>query len=111
MRGPGLLKPTAFLSCVLAFLPARAMADTMDPALERLVLPAPGQPGSCVDQIGRFLGGATCSLDQDAFKRLVAQYGFAFAPLAMHPGRTTGFGGFQASLRGSYTSIDGGADY
>jgi hypothetical protein len=111
MRGPGLLKPTAFLSFVLAFLPARAMADTMDPAIERLVLPAPGQPGSCVDSLGNFQGGAACSLDQGAFKRLIAQYGFAFAPLAMHPARTTGFGGFQASIRGHYTSIDGGAAY
>jgi hypothetical protein len=111
MRGPGLLKPTAFFSFVLAFLPARAMADTMDPALERLVLPAPGQAGSCVDSVGRYQGSGTCVLDQDSFKKLIAQYGFAFAPLAMHPARTTGYGGFQASVRGSYTSIEGGADY
>jgi hypothetical protein len=111
MSGPGLLKPIACLSFVLAFLPARAMADTMDPAIERLVFPAPGQTGSCVDSIGNYLGGATCTLDQGAFKKLIAQYGFAFAPLAMHPARTVGYGGFQASVRGSYTSIDSGEAY
>ena len=46
-----------------------------------------------------------------AFKRIINQYGFAFAPLAMSPARTTGFGGFQFSLQGSYTSIDSDADY
>jgi len=111
MRGLGLLRSTAFLSCVLAFFPARAMADTMDPAIERLVIPRPGQPGACVDEFGRYTGGATCALDQPAFTRLIAQYGFAFAPLAMHTARTTGFGGFHASVRGHYTSIDGGKEY
>jgi hypothetical protein len=39
------------------------------------------------------------------------QYGFAFAPTAMHSARTTGFGGFHLSLEGAITKIDDGADY
>ena len=52
-----------------------------------------------------------CQPDNAAFKRLVNQYAFAFAPTAMHSARTTGFGGFHISLEASYTSIDSGKDY
>jgi hypothetical protein len=100
----------------------------MDPALERLVgvknpedktfIPTPGVgPGTChpggewddtPDAQGR---SAACSPDDAAFKRLMSQYAFAFAPTAMHSARTTGYGGFHLSLQADYTSISSGKDY
>jgi hypothetical protein len=46
-----------------------------------------------------------------AFKQLMAQWGFALAPAAMHSARTTGFGGFHFSVEAMYTKIDNGASY
>src|SRR5690606_5563983 len=96
---------------------ALAHADPMDPALERLVT----NP-ECHDDVGRFtpdnldpddFGGepVRCLADNEAFTRLISQYGFAFAPSAMHSARTTGVGGFQLSIEAQYTKIDDGADY
>lgn len=91
----------------------------MDPALERLVVdPSCRSPaGEYVDDpatlaaLEASTGRAWCSPDHKAFKRLVNQYGFAFAPTAMHSARTTGFGGFHLSIEADYTKIDDGADY
>jgi len=103
-----------------------AFADPMDPAIERLVLdpactrtPAPGQPaGQINDDPGAaqaLLSGPgqrqQCAPDHAAFKKLVSQWGFAFAPTAMHSARTTGFGGFHLSIEGVYTDIDQGKQY
>jgi hypothetical protein len=88
---------------------AAANADSMDPALERFVVSDPGLD-SCADQFGAALG-PRCVRDNAAFKRLINQWGFAFAPTAMHSARTTGYGGFHLSIEGQYTSIDSGADY
>ena len=94
-------------------------AEPMDPALERLVLDP-----RCRTETGAFnddpatlaalqqaTGRSWCSGDHQAFKRLINQFGFAFAPSAMHSARTTGFGGFHLSIEASYTKIDNGADY
>jgi len=89
----------------------------MDPALERLVT----NP-DCHDDIGRFTpdeldpddfanGQVRCLPDNAAFTKMISQYGFAFAPSAMHSARTTGIGGFQLSLEGQYAKIDDGAEY
>lgn len=43
--------------------------------------------------------------DNDAWAKLMSQYAMAMAPLAMHPARTTGYGGFELSLFGSMTTI------
>jgi hypothetical protein len=94
----------------------------MDPALERLVYAHRNNPATdpilpCADPNGRYQannprGGAMpCDFDDAAFKKLINQYGFAFAPLAFYPARTTGYGGFQVSIQGAYTSIDHNADY
>jgi hypothetical protein len=104
MRTFGLLATAACISFSV-FCVRVAGADPMDPALERLVTSS-----SCVTA-GRYVGGPACSPDNAAFKRLVNQYGFALAPTAMHPARTTGYGGFHISLEGSFTKIDDGADY
>jgi len=99
----------------------------MDPALERLVgvtnddgtfTPTPGiGPETCHpggqwanDPSGRTVSRA-CAPDHGAFKRLISQYAFAFAPTAMHSARTTGYGGFHLSLESDYTSISSGRDY
>src|SRR4029078_5160287 len=56
-------------------------------------------------------GAAACTFDHAAFKKLVNQYVFAVAPMAMYPARTTGFGGFQISVQAAFTSIANDADY
>jgi len=96
-----------------------AAAEPMDPALERLVTDSRCRTnaGEYVDdpttlaQLQADTGRAWCSPDHKAFKRLMNQFGFAFAPTAMHSARTTGFGGFHLSMEMDYTKIDSGADY
>src|SRR5262249_6880795 len=56
-------------------------------------------------------GFTPCGHDDAMFAKLIAQYGFALAPTAMHSARTTGYGGFELAIEGSYTKIDNGADY
>jgi hypothetical protein len=93
--------------------PRPAAADTMDPALARLVsdhncqvaLPDGGiyyNPQS---------GFQRCGTDDAAFAKLIAQYGFAIASTAMRSARTTGFGGFELALEADYTKIDKDASY
>lgn len=110
VRIRGYLATGLFTSMFLASgVPVRAAP--MDPALERLVL----NGASCRTQDGSILNpGSTynaCQPDNVAFRRLVNQYGFAFAPTAMHSARTTGFGGLHLTLEASYTSVDSGRDY
>jgi hypothetical protein len=99
----------------------------MDPALERLVgIPnddgsftsTPGVGADTCHPGGEWANdptGATvsvaCSPDHAAFKRLMSQYAFAFAPTAMHSARTTGYGGFHLSLESDYTSISSDKSY
>jgi hypothetical protein len=106
----GLLTAAALMSSVVA-ISRTASADSMDPALERLVHSAtvPGAPCSAA---GRYISGTgPCVFDDAGFKKIISQYGFAFAPLAMYQARTTGFGGFQVAIQAGYTSIDKDADY
>jgi hypothetical protein len=56
-------------------------------------------------------GRDSCVPDNVAFKRLMSQWGFALAPTAMHPARTTGYGGFHFSIEATYTNINNDADY
>ncbi len=110
MRIRGCLGGFVFSSMLVAIgMPARAAP--MDPAIERLVTDT-----ACRTPTGALPAnaGATynpCQPDDAAFKRLINQYAFAFAPSAMHSARTTGFGGFHISLQAAYTSIDSGKDY
>jgi len=91
----------------------------MDPALERLTIdPVTQQPsGACHpggqwnDKPKRDGTSTACSPDHAAFKRLMSQYAFAFAPTAMHSARTTGYGGFHLSLEADYTSISSDKSY
>ena len=102
------------LAAAAIVAPRPAAADTMDPALGRFVV----DPGcrSVGTGGGLYYNPAACSSgfcrarDGD-FSKLVAQYGFAVAPSAMHSARSTGFGGFELALEADYTSIDSKADY
>jgi hypothetical protein len=87
---------------------ASVSAEPMDPALERLVLDP-----SCHDAAGRWNDSppVRCLPDNTAFKRLVNQYAFAFAPTAMHSARTTGLSDFHVSIEAAYTNIDQGQSY
>src|SRR5262249_8041918 len=93
--------------------PRRAAADTMDPALARLVSDSNcrvvGKNGGLYYNPAS--GFTPCGTDDAAFAKLIAQYGFAGAPSAMRSARTTGFGGFELALEADYTKIDSGADY
>jgi hypothetical protein len=104
-----------FAATLLA--PALARAGSMDPSPERLVLQPQGLPaGTTCQQIaaqpslaqkaGVLPDQLACLPDNVAFKNLVSELGFAFAPSTMHSARTTGFGGFVLSLEASYTHIN-----
>src|SRR3954469_19441413 len=121
MRRSSLLATTLVLASAFG-LPTLAAADSMDPALERLVSKVPGPNGTMVPcastgdpnnpRLGHYLpGSAACQFDNTAFRRIINQYGFAFAPMSMYPARTTGYGGFSISLQAAFTSIDADADY
>ncbi len=125
---------TAFsLSATLAVVsPARA--DSMDPAIERLIT-QPSLPkgfGHNCQYIASHPGVLTmapfpknapmnaaafaCQPNNIAFDNLVSEYAFAIAPNAFHPARTTGFGGFNFTLEANYTKINadntaGGVQY
>lgn len=86
---------------------AETLAESMDFALERLAVNA----GACRTPDGYSSGVEVCEPDNDAFINLVNQYGMAIAPSAMYPADTTGYGGFEISVEGTYTNVDGKADY
>ncbi len=95
-------------------------AEPMDPTIERLVRDPSCRTGQGayaddpqnLQQLKSGPGQAEwCTPDDAAFKKLVNQYAFAFAPTAMHAARTTGFGGFHLAFEGSLTKIDSGKAY
>lgn len=111
------LLASASIAAALIASQSVANAEPMDPALERLVL-NPGchqLPGPSNVGVWNPVGGAgsdgRCRPDDVAFKRLVNQYGAALAPTALHAARTTGYGGFELSIEGNFTSLDDEADY
>lgn len=110
----GLFTPSLL---ALLFAPSTALAAGMDPTPERLVVqPQPGMaPGTCqaiaadptlAAQYGSQPGKLSCGADNIAFKNMMSELGFAIAPTAFHPARTTGFGGFALTLEASYTHIN-----
>lgn len=108
MRGLAWITAAAVASSVAMFA-SEAAADSMDPALERLTFDrATGGPCSAAPGQGGLL---QCAPDNASWFRLVNQLGFAIAPTAMHPARTTGYGGFVLSIEGAFTKIDSDASY
>jgi hypothetical protein len=105
-----LITLAASLASAIA-VPGVARGDPMDPAIERFARDS-ADPTLACSNAGLYRPGARpCTLDEPAFKKLINQYGFAIAPSAMAPARTTGYGGFQVSAQGAFTNIDSGADY
>lgn len=100
-----------------AIAPRSANAGGMDPTPERLVLQPPGLPaGQTCQSIAANPGAAvaaglrpqelTCRPHNAAFANLVSELGFAMAPSAFYPARSTGIGGFQVSMEASYTHVN-----
>jgi hypothetical protein len=98
---------------------ARAGAGEMSPTPERLVLQPPNlPPGQTCQSIAQNPGAAVssglapqnfpCRPNNAAFANMVSELGFAIAPSAFYPARTTGVGGFQVSFEASYTRISAG---
>ncbi len=90
------------------------LADSMDPALGRLVIDdqcrttGPSGGGEFYDPASSY---RRCQPNHAAFAKLVAQLGTAVAPLASHPARTTGFGGYRFGIQSAFTTIDSDAHY
>jgi len=114
MRPVGLLI-TAAVGLTALTAAVEAKADGMDPALGRLVLDDRCRSTGAGTSVGGFYDpssqGQRCRPNHAAFAKLIAQYGFALAPLASHTARTTGFGGYRFGISGAYTSIDNEANY
>ena len=91
----------------------------MDPAVERFVTQPSGLHGATCQELAANPAlltklkinpaSAACLPDNPAFHNLVTEYGFAIAPNAFHPARTTGFGGFAFTVEASYTKINSDA--
>lgn len=101
---------------VLGSRTARA-SDDMQPTPERLVNQPAGLPAgeTCQSIAGNPNGvlaaglrpqNLTCRPNNPAFANLVSDLGFAIAPTAFYPARTTGVAGFQVSLEASFTRIN-----
>jgi hypothetical protein len=113
----GRATPLTLAALLLGVLGSReARAADMDPATERLVTqPGTLPPGQTCQSIAANPGAAVaaglnpqelaCRPNNLAFRQIVSELGFAIAPTAFYPARTTGWGGFQFTFEASYTSI------
>ena len=103
---------TLLLPALVSVTVARdAQANPMDLAPERLqTCTDPSKftpPTPCGEwrTNGAAITGNYYRADNAAFAKLMSQYAMAIAPTAMHPARTTGYGGFEMSLFGTMTTI------
>jgi len=111
MRGLGWIVGAVALTGAMA-APRAAAADTMDPALARLVTTTNCRVTNAASggvYYNPTSGFTPCGTDDAAFAKLMAQYGAAIAPTAMHSARTTGYGGFELAIEAAFTSIDTGS--
>ena len=91
-----------------------AAAAPMDPAPERLVLQPPNLPmgQSCQSIAANPEAGLpipnvySCRPDNIAWRNMMSELGFAVAPTAFHPARTTGIGGFSLTFEAAFTHIN-----
>jgi hypothetical protein len=102
-----------------------ARAADMDPTPERLFIEPPGLMGTSCQDVARDPGGDPtgfiethpgmipnsfpCRPNNIAWANLMSELGYAIAPSAFHPARTTGFGGFALSLEASFAHINANA--
>jgi len=117
MRGLGSIFIALAAITAATLSASAARADTMDPVLNRFVLVNAANPdcrtsgpngGAYYNPVS---GYNRCTPNNAPWANLVSQYGAALAPSSMHGSRTTGYGGFELSLEGSFTSIDNTKDY
>jgi hypothetical protein len=117
MRGSSSIFFAVAAAAVALASSSGARADTMDPALNRFVLVNAQNPDCRIKgpaggiYYNPLSGYNRCTPDDAPWANLVAQYGAALAPSGMHAARTTGYGGFELALEGSFTSIDKDKDY
>jgi hypothetical protein len=92
----------------------------MDPAPERLVLQPPDLPPNETCQsiaanpdvavrAGVLPNALNCRPDNVGFRNFVSELGFAIAPTANDPARTTGLGGIALTLEANYTHVNADA--
>src|SRR5687768_12686603 len=100
------------VAAAAVFAASPALAGDMDPTPERLVTqPANLQPGQSCQSIAANPGSVSQPQsfqfrpNNVAFENMVSELGFAVAPTAFAPARTTGIGGFSVTLEASYTRI------
>lgn len=97
------------------FVERDANANPMDLAPERLTQPCTPNPVPCggaqLNAAGTGFDTNYLRADNDAWAKLMSTYAMAIAPTAMHPARTTGYGGFELSLFGTFTTIDKNKPY
>ena len=109
-------RPLLVAVAIVTMTRAASASDDMDPTPERLVnQPANLPPGQtcqsiAADPVGAVNAGVRpqdfpCRPNNLAFANMVSELGFAIAPTAFYPARTTGIGGFQVSVEASFTSI------
>ncbi len=101
---------------VATAITAPAAAGDLDPTPERLVLQPGNLPGGQTCQTiaanpdlagpGALPNSLNCRPDNVAFRNYIAELGFAIAPTANYPARTTGIGGIALTLDASYTKVN-----
>jgi hypothetical protein len=110
----------SFTAALVFGRPARAAS--MDPAPERLYLDPYGlgstwscrsiaaNPQAFIDSHpGKVPNDFPCLPNNVAWANLMSELGYAIAPTAFHPARTTGLGGFALSLEASFAHINADA--
>lgn len=104
---------------VSAFVRTAAAGD-LEPTPERLVLQPPKLPGTETCQsiaanpdiairAGALPNALNCQPDNVAFRNYISELGFAIAPTANYPARTTGVGGISLTLEANYTHVNADA--
>jgi hypothetical protein len=101
-----------------------AHAGPMDPAPERFFMEPANMPqGQSCQNVAQnpnivlsspFPSGAkpgdySCLPNNVSWANMMSELGYAIAPSAFHPARTTGFGGFALSLEASFAHINSGS--
>ncbi len=95
---------------------SHAFAGEMDLVPERFVSQPPGLPGGNTCQSiasnpevlvanNLTVPQVVCQPNQAAFRHMIGELGFAIAPTAFYPARTTGVRGIQISIDASYTNL------
>jgi hypothetical protein len=109
-------------SCIaMACGASEALGAPMDPTPERLYLQPPNipmgtncqsiasNPQAFLTKTGLTPNNFPCLPNNVSWANLMSELGYAIAPSAFHPARTTGFGGFALTLEASFAHINANA--